>query len=132
MISPHALYTDLSGYYDLMCCDINYHAQSSTVHRLNKMLGNGAYRHLDLACGTGPHIRHFLDLGYQCSGLDLNQPMLELARARCPQANFMLQNMCHFSLEQQVDLITCFLYSIHYSASMQALQHCIASVYQAL
>ncbi|MDX1678471.1 SAM-dependent methyltransferase, partial [Arsukibacterium sp.] len=47
-------------------------------------------------------------------------------------ANFMLQNMCHFSLEQQVDLITCFLYSIHYSASMQALQHCIASVYQAL
>lgn len=132
MISNNALYTDLSAYYDLMCCDINYLAQSNAVHRLNRMLGNGSYHHLDLACGTGPHIRHFLDLGYQCSGLDLNQPMLELARARCPEARFMLQNMCHFTLDKQVDLITCFLYSVHYSGSLAALQQCIASVSQAL
>lgn len=132
MLSSNALYTDLSGYYDLMCCDINYLAQSSAVHRLHRMLGNGSYQHLDLACGTGPHIRHFLDLGYQCSGLDLNQPMLELARARCPEARFMLQNMCHFTLDKQVDLITCFLYSLHYSASISALQQCLASVHQAL
>ncbi|WP_214000770.1 class I SAM-dependent methyltransferase [Arsukibacterium sp.] len=132
MLSTNALYTDLSGYYDLMCCDINYLAQSSSVHRLNKMLGNGNNHHLDLACGTGPHIRHFIDFGYQCSGLDLNQPMLELARARCPDARFILQDMCQFTLDNSVDLITCFLYSIHYSASINALKQCLASVYQAL
>lgn len=132
MLSSNALYTDLSGYYDLMCCDIDYKAQSNTVHRLHQLLGNGGKTHLDLACGTGPHIRHFLDYGYQSSGLDLNQPMLALAQARCPQASFMLQNMCHFSLAQPVDLITCFLYSIHYSGSITLLQQCIASVYAAL
>ncbi|MBV2128715.1 class I SAM-dependent methyltransferase [Rheinheimera sp. SM2107] len=131
-MSTNALYTDLSEYYDLMCRDINYLAQSSAVHRLHRMLGNSSYYHLDLACGTGSHIRHFLDLGYQCSGLDLNQPMLELARARCPQAHFILQNMCHFTLDKQVDLITCFLYSVHYSGSINSLQQCIASVFQAL
>ncbi len=132
MMSSNALYTDLSGYYDLMCCDINYQAQSSSVRRLHQMLGNSGKTHLDLACGTGPHMHHFIAAGYQSSGLDLNPPMLELARARCPQASFMLQNMCDFSLAQPVDLITCFLYSIHYTASMTQLKQCIASVHTAL
>ena len=132
MMSSNALYTDLSGFYDLMCCDINYPAQSNTVQRLHQLLGNGGKTHLDLACGTGPHIRHFIDYGYQSSGLDLNQPMLDLAKARCPQAHFMLQNMCSFTLDQPVDLITCFLYSIHYSANIAQLNQCLASVYAAL
>lgn len=132
MLSSNALYTDLSGYYDLMCCDINYLAQSRSVIRLHQLFGNGGNNHLDLACGTGPHIRHFLDYGYQSCGLDLNQPMLDLAYARCPQASFMLQDMCHFTLDKPVDLVSCFLYSIHYSASINKLKQCIASVYAAL
>ncbi|MFQ3187716.1 MAG: ubiquinone/menaquinone biosynthesis C-methylase UbiE, partial [Marinomonas primoryensis] len=55
-MSNNALYTDLSGYYDLMCADINYQAQSNSTHRLQQIFGNSGQRHLDLACGTGPHI----------------------------------------------------------------------------
>lgn len=132
MHSSNALYTDLSGYYDLMCADIDYQAQSQSARRLHQFFGGDGRTHLDLACGTGPHIRHFLDAGYQSSGLDLNQPMLDKAQQRCPEARFMLQNMCDFQLEQQVDLITCFLYSIHYSASIQNLKACIDSVFKAL
>ncbi|KAA0696379.1 class I SAM-dependent methyltransferase [Halopseudomonas laoshanensis] len=128
----NAIYTDLSGYYDLMCADIDYRAQSHCIHRLQQLLGNGGNRHLDLACGTGPHVRHLLDAGYQSSGLDINQPMLDLALVRCPEASFSLQDMCGFSLSQPVDLITCFLYSIHYSANIERLRACIASVHDAL
>ncbi|MCQ4314921.1 class I SAM-dependent methyltransferase [Stutzerimonas zhaodongensis] len=128
----NALYTDLSGYYDLMCADIDYRAQSHCIHRLQQLLGNGANRHLDLACGTGPHVRHFIDAGYQSSGLDINQPMLDRAAIRCPQACFSRQDMCSFTSTQPVDLITCFLYSIHYSASIERLKACIASVHAAL
>ncbi|ALZ75257.1 class I SAM-dependent methyltransferase [Rheinheimera sp. F8] len=127
-----ALYTDLSGYYDLMCADINYQAQSDTVHRIDQFFGNGGKRHLDLACGTGPHIRFLLDLGYQSAGLDLNQPMLELAQQRCPEADFSCQNMCEFSVSQPVDLITCFLYSLHYSQTIAGLTACIRQAHQAL
>ena len=81
-----AIYTDLSGYYDLMCADIDYGAQSSAVQRLQQLFGNGGRRHLDLACGTGPHVRHFIDAGYDSSGLDINQPMLDRATLRCPEA----------------------------------------------
>lgn len=128
----NSLYTDLSGYYDLMCADIAYQAQSRCVHRLQQLFGNAGKRHLDLACGTGPHVRHFIDAGYESSGLDINQPMLDRAAIRCPEARFSLQDMCGFTVGQPIDLITCFLYSIHYSASIERLKACIANVHAAL
>ena len=131
-MSRTAIYTDLSDYYDLMCADIDYRAQSHCVHRLQQLFGNGGQRHLDLACGTGPHVRHFIDAGYDSSGLDINQPMLDRAAVRCPEAQFSRQDMCSFTVEQPADLITCFLYSIHYSGSIERLEACITSVHDAL
>ncbi|WP_417537251.1 class I SAM-dependent DNA methyltransferase [Marinomonas sp.] len=131
-MSDNALYTDLSGYYDLVCADINYRAQSNSAHRLQQIFGNGGTRHLDLACGTGPHIQYLLQEGYQCSGLDINQPMLDLAKQRCPEADFTLGNMCDFEIDTPYDFITCFLYSIHYSGDIKHLTDCIRSVHSAL
>jgi SAM-dependent methyltransferase len=128
----NALYTDLSEYYDLMCADIDYRAQSHCIHRLQQLFGNAGTRHLDLACGTGRHVRHFIDAGYTSHGLDINQPMLDKAAIRCPEAQFGLQDMCGFTLAEPQDLITCFLYSLHYSATLERLKACIARVHAAL
>lgn len=127
-----ALYTDLSGYYDLMCADINYREQSDYVRRLHQLFGNQGKDYLDLACGTGPHIRHFIDFGYTVSGVDINQPMLDIAQARCPEAQFTQQDMSNLNIDSQMDLISCFLYSIHYNQNITTLTECIASVHKAL
>lgn len=132
MTTYNALYTDLSGYYDLMCADIDYESQSQTAHRLNQLFGNGGKRLLDLACGTGPHIQHLSKMGFKCHGLDINQPMLDIAQTRCPQAIFKQGNMCGFVAEEGFDLITCFLYSIHYSGDLENLKACLESAYHAL
>ena len=132
MHSSNALYTDLSGYYDLMCADIDYRTQSQSALRLHQFFGGDGRSHLDLACGTGPHIEHFLAAGFDCTGLDLNQPMLDLAKQRCPTAQFLQQNICDFQLEQPVDIITCFLYSLHYAGDTQGLIACIRQVLAAL
>lgn len=131
-MSHNAIYTDLSGYYDLMYADIDYQAQGQFAQRIHQLFGNGGKRHLDLACGTGPHVRHFLDAGFQSSGLDINQPMLDLAQQRCPEATLSLQDMCGFQVDQPLDLVTCFLYSIHYSGSIERLRACLDSVHAAL
>ncbi|WP_299729313.1 class I SAM-dependent methyltransferase [uncultured Endozoicomonas sp.] len=115
-----------------MCADIDYQNQSDYVHRLHQLFGNKGTKHLDLACGTGPHVRYFIDKGYQSSGLDINQPMLDIAGVRCPEADFILQDMCEFTVVQPVDLITCFLYSIHYSNGIERLKSCISSAHAAL
>jgi SAM-dependent methyltransferase len=131
-MSVAALYTDLSRYYDLMCASIDYRAQSEHFRRLNQLFGNGGRRHLDLGCGTGPHVAHFVGFGFDCSGLDLHQPMLDIARQRCPQATFMRGDMRDFVVAEPFDLITSFLYSIHYCQTIQGLQRCVDAVYAAL
>lgn len=131
-MSSNALYTDLSAYYDLMCADIDYRAQSHSVRRLHQLFGITGRKHLDLACGTGPHVRHFIDFGYDSAGLDINQPMLDIAQLRNPEARFTRQDMADFTVAEPLDLITCFLYSIHYNAGLDKLQQCLASVYAAL
>lgn len=127
-----SLYTDLSGYYDLMCSDIDYREQSQHVRRLHQLFGNDGKRYLDMACGTGPHIRHFIDFGYSASGVDINQPMLDIAQHRCPEAIFFQQDMSKLEVDAPLDLISCFLYSIHYNQTIAKLQECIASVHAAL
>jgi SAM-dependent methyltransferase len=131
-MSSTALYTALSGYYDLMCAHINYQEQSNCVRRLHQIFGNQGRDYLDLACGTGPHVRHFIDFGYAASGLDINQPMLNIAQARCPEAHFMLQDMSNIKVAKQLDLISCLLYSIHYNDGISKLKECIASAHAAL
>jgi SAM-dependent methyltransferase len=131
-MSANTLYTDLSAYYDLMCVDIDYQTQSSCIHRLHQLFGNDGNTYLDLGCGTGPHVRHFIDLGYHSFGLDINQPMLDIATIRCPEAHFSVQDMSNFNVAEPFDLITCFLYSIHYNDGIDKLKECIASVHQAL
>lgn len=131
-MTPNALYTDLSAYYDLMCADIDYQAQSQSSRRLHQLFGNGRRNHMDLACGTGPHMRHFLDFGYSSAGLDIHQPMLDIAAQRCPEARFICQDMGDFTVSEPLDLVTCFLYSIHYNAGLARLAACIARVHEAL
>jgi SAM-dependent methyltransferase len=136
-MSSTALYTNLSNYYDLLCTDINYQEQSEYVRRAHQLFGNGGKHYLDLACGTGPHVKHFIDFGYQANGLDINQPMLDIAQARCPEAKFIQQDMSnfkasHFNAPEQFDLISCFLYSIHYNDGIHKLKKCIASAHAAL
>ncbi len=131
-MSSTALYTDLSSYYDLMCADINYFEQSNYVRRLHQIFGNQGNNYLDLACGTGPHVRHFINFGYHSSGLDINQPMLDIAQVRCPEAHFSLQDMSNLGVTERFDLISCFLYSIHYNDGINKLKACIASTHAAL
>jgi SAM-dependent methyltransferase len=115
-----------------MCADINYQEQSAYLRRLHDLLGNQGKNYLDLACGTGPHIRQLIDFGYAASGVDINQPMLDIAQLRCPEATFTRQDMSKLTVATQMDLISCFLYSIHYNQSISTLTDCIVSVHAAL
>lgn len=131
-MSETALYTDLSGYYDLMCAEIDYRGQGDYAHRLHKLFGHGGVNYLDLACGTGPLVEYFTTLDYSATGLDINEPMLAIAQSRCSDGAFSLQDMSHFTFERKFDLITCFLYSLHYAYPITGFISALQCAYQAL
>ncbi|MFT5084710.1 MAG: SAM-dependent methyltransferase [Lentisphaeria bacterium] len=131
-MSSTVLCTELAHSYDLVCSEINYQDQSKSACRIHHLFGNGGLACLDLGCGTGPHIDHFVQKGYRVTGLDLNQAILDQAALRCPQGEFSLQDMSKFRLDSHFDLITCFLYSLHYCYPYEKFENGLSHTFAAL
>lgn len=133
MTTPAALYTDLSGYYDRFCLDVDYAAQAAAAARIARTFGSRPGQScLDLACGTGQLLAQLQRHGYRGTGLDNSQAMLDLAAARCPGADWLCCDLAAFDLHGRFDLITCFLYSMHYSHPRAALRETLRRAFAAL
>lgn len=50
-------------------------------------------RLLDVGCGAGVHIKHYLKAGAKCNGIDLSKTMIELAKQNCPAVDFKIGSM---------------------------------------
>lgn len=128
-----ALYADLSGYYDRFCLEVDYAAQCDFATRVARTFGDSdGQAYLDLACGTGQHLAHMTARGFTGTGLDNSQAMLDQAAARCPGLEWLCCDLAAFDTPGRFDLITCFLYSIHYSHPRARLRETLARAYAAL
>jgi SAM-dependent methyltransferase len=69
---------------------------------------------LDVACGTGAHLRYFAGMVDHVEGLDLAEDMLRVARANLPGVPLHQGDMCDFDLGRRFDAVTCMFSSIGY------------------
>lgn len=127
------LYADLSQYYDQFCAQVDYAGQCAFAARVfTGFARSGGREYLDLACGTGQHLQEMTRLGFVPTGLDNSPAMLAQARARCSQAQLLLCDLAAFDQEAEFDLISCFLYSIHYSHPLAHFTETLRRAWQAL
>lgn len=71
--------------------------------RFTAGLPEGA-RLLDLGCGAGePIARWFIAEGFQVTGIDFAEPMLDIARARWPNGDWRQGDMRHLDLGETFD-----------------------------
>lgn len=133
MTTPSPFYADLSAYYDRFCQDVDYAAQCDFARRVFRTFASSdGQAYLDLACGTGRHLALMQQHGFTGTGLDNSPAMLAQAAARCPGADWLCCDLAAFEAEARFDLITCFLYSIHYSHPRAALQETLRRAFRAL
>lgn len=127
------LYADLSAYYDQFCAEVDYAEQCAFAERAFKLFALSPARdYLDLACGTGPHLQQMQVRGFTATGIDNSVAMLKLAALRCPTATLQLCDLAEFGQVAEFDLLTCFLYSLHYSHPLSALAQTLQRAWQAL
>jgi SAM-dependent methyltransferase len=84
-------------------------------------------RLLDIACGTGGHLA-YLQNTYTVEGLDLEEGMLEVARARFPHIPFYQGSMIDFDLGRRFDTIICLFSAIGYVQTIENLEKTIANM----
>lgn len=101
-------------------------------------LGQNDRTLLDVCCGTGQLALHFLDAGYQVTGLDLSEPMLEYARTNAApyivsgQARFVQADASDFSFDEQFGLVLSTFDALNHLPDVAALEGCFRSVFSVL
>jgi len=87
-------------------------AEEPVVHALIDALPTGDA--LDAACGTGRHAAYLAGRGHQVIGVDATDAMLDVARAKVPEADFRIGAMEALPVgDASVDLVTCALALTH-------------------
>ena len=71
-------YNELAKYYDLIHSDLDYEKSAKGIDKLIQLhLRSKGNKLLDVACGTGTHIKYLEDK-YNCTGIDWNEEMLKI------------------------------------------------------
>ena len=105
-------------HYDLIYADKPYEREAQFVAEL---LGRRSGTLLDLACGTGRHALAFARIGFEVTGVDYGDELLERARRNAAEAGerieFELGDMRTVELGRRFDAVTCLFDSIGYPLS---------------
>jgi SAM-dependent methyltransferase len=122
------MYTESAAWYDRLHRNKDYAAESRKIIELVRGHGRDAGTLLDVACGTGGHLRQLRD-EFACEGVDVEPGLLEVARRRMPDIRFTLGDMSEFDLGRRFDVVTCLYSAIAYVrtvARMRAAMRCLA------
>jgi SAM-dependent methyltransferase len=114
--------------YDLIYAAMkDYAAEAQDVHALVQARRPGARSLLDVACGTGAHLRH-LRQWYEVAGIDSDAQMLGQGRQQLPGVALVEADMRTFQLDRTFDAVICLFSSIGYMESTGELHDAVAAM----
>jgi ubiquinone/menaquinone biosynthesis C-methylase UbiE len=123
------MWADLARYYDDIYAWKDYASEATRITEVvERRCTSGGNALLDVACGTGEHIKYLQDR-FIITGADLNPAMLEVARQKFPNTSFIEADMVTMNLHHQFDVVVCLFSSIGYVKTYDNLQRTLAAFY---
>jgi len=121
------MFTASAELYDAIYSFKDYAAEAAQIAGLASAIHPGARTVLDVACGTGEHARLLAqDHGFEVDGLDLDEGLLRVARAKHPSGRFFQADMSDFALAKRYDLVLCLFSSIAYLVTLERTRRALA------
>ncbi len=119
-----------SRYYDLLYRDKDYRAEARYVHNLICEHGGEGKRMLELGCGTGSHARHFADLGYSITAIDMSEEMIRQARENHADSGIIFEvcDVGSFSSHEKYDAIVSLFHVASYQISNERFERYLNTV----
>ena len=123
-----SLYSELSRYYDLIYHNKDYEGESERLLEIiEKEKKSNGKKLLDIGCGTGGHLKYLSDHFY-CSGLDLNEGILSVAREKLDGVDLVQGDMCDFKLNRKFDVIISIFGTMGYCRTKENLEKAIENI----
>ena len=123
-MAQQGLYGRFAKYYDKIYEFKDYEKEAEVVSTLIKkhQLSDGN-KLLDLGCGTAKHLKYLTE--YDCTGIDLSEELLEIAKTNVPGAQFICADMRCFHTGEKYDVIISLFSSIGYLTAIEDLRKVI-------
>jgi ubiquinone/menaquinone biosynthesis C-methylase UbiE len=122
------MFSESARFYDAIYSSKDYAAEAAWMSRLLKEHQRSSGRDLlDVACGTAEHLV-YLQQDYRVEGLDLDEGMLEVARAKLPGVLFHLGDMRDFDLGRSFDAVVSLFSAIGYVRTVDRLAEALATM----
>lgn len=116
------LYNELARYYDLLYSFKDYKKEAQRIKTLiSEYKTSKGNELLDVGCGTGHHVLYLKD-DFSCTGIDISEEALKIARRNVGNAFFLKGDMRNFDLKKEFDVIICLFSSIGYVKTYQNLR----------
>lgn len=130
-------FTTIAAYYDTLMSFINYPSWIAYIENILSLHSIKQRTLLDIACGTGVCLEHWIRRGYEVIGLDRSREMLQVARERFHRQNrddieLIQADMRTFILPHQVPIVTCLYDSVNYLLTEADVRSCFERVYSVL
>lgn len=115
------MFTESAELYDAIYGAFkDYEAEAAAVATLIRGVNPAARTVLDVACGTGEHVRLLRGRhGLLADGLDLDPALLGVARRKVTDARFVEADMGAFTLGRAYDAVICMFSSIGYLKTIE-------------
>lgn len=113
-------FVNYSDYYDLLYKDKDYSKEAIFIADELKKHGinNGALL-LELGCGTGQHANLLSEYGYQVTGVDFSQSMIDIAREKnqSKKQNFIQGDIRNINLDRKFDAVISLFHVFSYQTT---------------
>jgi SAM-dependent methyltransferase len=114
-------YASSARWYDTIYSFKDYAAEAESLRALLAEARPGARRLLDVACGTGEHLRH-LQAFFEVEGIDASPDMLAVAREKLPGVPLHRADMRSFDLGRTFDAAICMFSAVGHLADESELE----------
>lgn len=126
-----------ADFYDRLYEDKDYEKECKFIKQIFETYGTKKIRSiLDQGCGTGSHALIFADMGYDVTGVDQSETMLDIARTKAAERNknirFRRQDIRNLDLTQQFDAAVAMFAVMGYQTSNKDFENTLVSVHNHL
>ena len=127
------VFQDYAYYYNAFYCDKDYKSEARTVAKLIKRNTNTEIKYvLNIGCGTGKHDIELKKLGYEISGIDLSNSMIEIAKKNNPDVSYEVGDARCYHSEKIYDAVVSLFHVMSYHNTNEDIENACKTAHSCL
>ena len=125
-------YEKTAEFYDYLLGHVNYDEWAQYINEITNIFEIPDKTLLDIACGTGSFLKEINQIGFDCTGIELSESMVNQAQIKNKCLNIQIADMLTYISPQKKSIITCLFDSINYLDQIELLKDLCNTTYENL